>query len=32
MTATNVDTEVDVAEEFHLGTFGLPEKSTLEEH
>jgi hypothetical protein len=28
MTATNAD----AAEEFHLGAFGLPEKSTLGEH
>ncbi len=31
-TATDADTDVDVAEEFHLGAFGLPEKSTLGEH
>jgi hypothetical protein len=32
MTATGADTDVDAAEEFHLGAFGLPEKSTLDEH
>lgn len=31
-TATDADTDVDVAEEFHLGAFGLPEKYTLGEH
>jgi hypothetical protein len=30
MTATDAD--VDAAEEFHLGAFGLPEKSALDEH
>jgi hypothetical protein len=29
--ATTTDTPTDASEEFHLGAFGLPEKSTLSE-
>jgi hypothetical protein len=32
MAATDADIDADAAEEFHLGAFGLPEKSTLGEH
>ena len=32
VTATDADTDTDAAEEFHLGAFGLPEKSALDEY
>jgi hypothetical protein len=31
-TVTAKDADTDAAEEFHLGTFGLPEKSALDEY
>ena len=32
LTATDADADTDLAEEFHLGAFGLPEKSALDEY
>ena len=32
LTATDADADTDLAEEFHLGAFELPEKSTLDEY
>jgi hypothetical protein len=31
-TAATTDADTDMAEEFYLGAFGLPEKSELGEH
>jgi len=31
-TVTAKDADTDAAEEFHLGAFGLPEKSALDEY